>query len=106
MRKTFDKLVRDRIPEIICLSGKTCETSILSEDAYRAALLAKLVEEANEAALAGSEDLVTELADLLEVIESTIRAFGIAREAVEREQRQRRAERGGFDSRQRLLWTE
>jgi predicted house-cleaning noncanonical NTP pyrophosphatase (MazG superfamily) len=106
MRQTYDKLVRDRIPEIIRHSGKTFETSILSEYAYRAALLTKLVEEANEAALAGPEDLVTELADLLEVIDATIRAFGLTREAVERVQRQRHQERGGFDGRVQLLWTE
>ena len=106
MRKTYDKLVRDRIPEIIRADGGTCETAILVDDEYRAALLAKLVEEAQEAATAAHGELITELADLLEVIEATISAHGLSREAVEDERRRRRVERGGFKRRLRLLWTE
>jgi predicted house-cleaning noncanonical NTP pyrophosphatase (MazG superfamily) len=76
------------------------------DDEYRAALLAKLVEEAQEAANAGPRELITELADLLEVIEATISAHGLSREAVESERRRRRLERGGFEERIRFLWTE
>ena len=72
MRKTYDKLVRDRIPEIIRNTGANCETTIMVDDDDRAALLAKLVEEAQEAANSGPCELVTELADLLEVIDATI----------------------------------
>ena len=32
--KKFNKLVRDKIPEIIEVSGKICETEILSEEEY------------------------------------------------------------------------
>ena len=31
---TYNKLVRDKIPEIIEASGKTCETEILSDEEY------------------------------------------------------------------------
>ncbi len=34
MKKVYNKLVRDRIPEIIEASGKTCVTEILSEEDY------------------------------------------------------------------------
>ena len=34
MVKTYNKLVRDRIPEIIESSGKTCLTATLSDEAY------------------------------------------------------------------------
>jgi predicted house-cleaning noncanonical NTP pyrophosphatase (MazG superfamily) len=106
MRQTYDKLVRDRIPEIVHASGRTCETRTLAEDEYRAALRAKLIEEAEEAATASPGDLPSELADLLEVIEATIVAHGLARAAVEEERRQRRLERGGFELRIQLLWTD
>jgi predicted house-cleaning noncanonical NTP pyrophosphatase (MazG superfamily) len=106
VRQTYDKLVRDRIPEIIRASGRTCETTRLVDEEYQTALLAKLVEEAREAASAGPGELVTELADLLEVVEATISAHGLSREAVEEERRKRRLERGGFERRLRLLWTE
>ena len=46
MRVTYNKLVRDRIPEIIESDGHHAFTRILDGQDYRAALLAKLVEEA------------------------------------------------------------
>lgn len=106
MRKMYDKLVRDRIPDIIRESGRKCETVTFTESEYRAALLAKLVEESQEAAQAAPTELVAELADLLEVFDATIEAHGLSRAAVEREQARRRLERGGFEQRFRLLWTD
>ena len=49
MRVDYNKLVRDRIPEIIGSRGDRAVTRVLDEAAYRDALLAKLVEEAQEA---------------------------------------------------------
>lgn len=43
-----NKLVRDRIPEIIEASGRTCITEVLPNDAYIQALNAKLSEELEE----------------------------------------------------------
>ena len=49
MNKTkYDKLVRDRIPEIIRCSGRTCVTEVLSPDEYLRMLDAKLDEELAE----------------------------------------------------------
>lgn len=44
----YNKLVRDRIPEIIEASGKTCVTEILSEETYLRMVDAKLDEELAE----------------------------------------------------------
>ena len=44
-RITHHKLVRDRIPEMIEASGKTCVTRTLDDAAYLAALDQKLTEE-------------------------------------------------------------
>jgi predicted house-cleaning noncanonical NTP pyrophosphatase (MazG superfamily) len=49
MRVDYNKLVRDRIPQIIESRGDRAITRVLGEAAYRDALLAKLVEEAQEA---------------------------------------------------------
>ena len=49
MRTHFNKLVRDRIPEIIRAESRECGTETLSDGEYRAALKEKLVEEAQEA---------------------------------------------------------
>ena len=106
MRREYNKLVRDRIPEIIQNSGKRCQVETLSETEYRQALLEKLVEEAQEARQAGAGDLVTEMADLQEVIAAVLAAWQITPELVQQVQRQRHLDRGGFGSRLKLLWTE
>lgn len=61
----YDKLVRDRIPEIIRASGKTCTTEVLSDEAYLRMIDAKLDEELAEY---HQEQNLEELADLLEVL--------------------------------------
>lgn len=48
MRTTYNKLVRDRIPEIIQASGKMCSTEILPDEDYLKYLDAKLDEELAE----------------------------------------------------------
>lgn len=60
MRETSDKLVRDRIPEIIREPGKACPVVRLAAAKFQQALRQKLVMEAREAAAASAEDLVTE----------------------------------------------
>jgi predicted house-cleaning noncanonical NTP pyrophosphatase (MazG superfamily) len=106
MRKEYNKLVRDRIPEIIRHQGSECEVREMSESEYCQALLAKLIEEAQEAATAEPQELVTELADLYEVIDTIMKVYDIDRDLVLAEQEKRRIERGGFTTRIRLLWTQ
>jgi predicted house-cleaning noncanonical NTP pyrophosphatase (MazG superfamily) len=106
MRKAHNKLVRDRIPEIIQSAGKQCAAQVLSEDDYQQALRQKLIEEAYEAAVAIGDDLIKELADLYEVIDGLMLVYHVDREAVVKIQEQRRSERGGFNERLRLLWVE
>ncbi len=106
MRQEHNKLVRNGIPEMIRQAGNECEVVIMSETELTQALREKLLEEAREAAAASSENLVSELADLQEVIDALLTVYGIEREAVVQEQRRKRMERGGFEQRIRLLWTE
>ncbi|MFB2939335.1 nucleotide pyrophosphohydrolase [Aerosakkonemataceae cyanobacterium BLCC-F154] len=106
MRKEYHKLVRDKIPEIIQQSGLKCETLTLAESEYREALRQKVVEEAQEIAVAEEQNLITELADIYEVIDTIIETYGINRELIIAEQIRRRNERGGFQKRIKLLWTE
>ncbi len=106
MRQEHNKLVRDYIPEIIRQSGNHCEVAIMSEAEFSQALREKLLEEAQEAATSSPQDLVSELADLQEVIDAILPLYGISRDDVLTEQRRKRAERGGFEQRIRLLWTQ
>ncbi len=97
----YNKLVRDRIPEIIEASGKKCVCSILSDDAYLAMLDAKLNEELAEYQESKSME---ELADLLEVIRAAAAARGSSIEEVEAIRRDKAEKRGGFEK--KILLTE
>ena len=105
-RKNYNKLVRDRIPDIIRSEGRDCATEIMTESDYRRALVQKLVEEAQEVGDAPPDMLVTELADLLEVFDAVRTAHGIRQEDILVVQNERRTQRGGFDKRIRLLWAD
>ncbi len=106
MRRDYHKLVRDQIPEIIRAEGRACETEVLEAEAYRAALRAKLVEEAKEVAGAEGESLAQEVADLYEVIDALLAEHGIDRDRVLAVQQARREQRGGFARRILLRWSE
>ncbi|MFW6359716.1 MAG: hypothetical protein ACOC0N_10965, partial [Chroococcales cyanobacterium] len=106
IRQRQSKLVRDRIPEIIQQSGNSCEVKTLSNAEYQQALRDKLIEEAKEVAKANKEELGKEIADVYEVIEALIAAYGMNREEVIAKQAQIREERGGFEQKIKLLWTE
>ncbi|MFB8792180.1 MAG: nucleoside triphosphate pyrophosphohydrolase [Potamolinea sp.] len=100
-------MIRDFIPEIIHQAGNYCEVAVMSETEFRQALREKLLEESQEAAsVKTNEDLLSELADLQEVLDTISQVYGISREDILREQKRKRDERGGFDKRLRLLWTE
>ncbi len=90
----YEKLVRDRIPEILDGKGVPYEKRTASENEYKQELVKKLLEESQEFAEATS---VEELADVLEVV----RALQLLPEYVDAElvRKAKREERGGFDAR-------
>lgn len=96
MVKTYNKLVRDRIPEIIESSGKSCTTEILSDEEYLCMLDTKLDEELAEY---HKDQNIEELADLLEVIRAAMIARGYTIEDLERVRAEKAAKRGGFEKR-------
>ena len=106
MRTEHNKLVRDKIPDIIRNSGNRCETTTLSNLYYIGALREKLVEEAQEVATASPEDLPQELADVMEVMDALMAATRIEPEKAREIQKEKRSQRGGFDNKIKLLWTE
>ena len=89
----YNKLVRDRIPEIIEASGKSCVTEILSDKAYLRLVDAKLDEELAEY---HSDQNIEELADLLEVIYAAAMARGYTLEQLEVVRAEKAAKRGSF----------
>ncbi len=91
----MSKLVRDRIPEIMRREGKSPQVEELKGAQFRAALKDKLVEEALE--LHVSDDIREELADVLEVADAIIDAYGIDKAELRAIRDKKREERGGFD---------
>ena len=107
MRRTYDKLIRDRIPELMDADGVRYGVDVLDDAAFRVALLEKLVEEAGEVRAAeGRSERVIELADVLEVVEALLEVEGVGWDEVRGVQVERRASRGGFQRRLRLRWPE
>lgn len=101
--KVHNKLVRDKIPEIIEKSGKSCVTHILSEDEYIAALETKLNEEVAEYQ---ADKNLEEMADVLEVLQALCEARGYSLDELEGMRKKKTEERGGFKGRIFLEYVE
>ena len=89
----YSKLVRDRIPEIIETSGKTCVTETLSDEDYLRMIDAKLDEELAEY---HKDQNIEELADLMEVIYAAAIARGYTIEQLEKVRAEKAEKRGSF----------
>jgi predicted house-cleaning noncanonical NTP pyrophosphatase (MazG superfamily) len=104
---TYNKLVRDRIPEIMAAKGLAFETRVLDGQEFKQALLLKLIEEAGEAQAAETQDdLVGELADLAEVVLAISTAHGITAAEIEQARRDKLEKRGAFAKSLMLVWGE
>lgn len=90
--KTYNKLVRDKIPEILDKKGVTYEKRIASPEEYKTELIKKLGEEVQEFSEGGD---LEELADIIEVIEALKKLTQYTE--VEMIRLKKREERGGFD---------
>ena len=101
--KVYNKLVRDKIPEIIEADGRKCKTEILSEEAYLKMVDAKLDEELAEY---HKDQNIEELADLLEVIYAAAQARGYSVEELERVRVAKVEKRVAFQKRILLKETE
>lgn len=92
--KEYDKLVRDRIPEIIMRAGhKPSFRRVQGEELKRYAS-AKILEEAKEFSQSGELD---ELVDLLEAIYFRFQLEGILPQEAHERMAKKRHERGGFE---------
>jgi len=95
--KVYNKLVRDKIPEIINQNGELCEIKTLDKSRYFSELRVKLKEEFNEYLEAKNDvEAIEELSDVLEVIHSLSEIHGKGFEDVEKVRQKKFNERGGF----------
>ncbi|MFA9458774.1 phosphoribosyl-ATP pyrophosphohydrolase [Halalkalibacter sp. AB-rgal2] len=97
---TYNKLVRDRIPDTIEKSRKRFRAMTLDESTYEKELKVKLKEETDELLKAKlREEQVEEMADLLEVVYALGKLEGIEPGEIEHVRKKKRTERGGFEER-------
>ncbi|MBI9047649.1 MAG: nucleoside triphosphate pyrophosphohydrolase [Anaerolineaceae bacterium] len=100
MEKHYNKLIRDRIPEIIEATGKEYTVRTLDEEEYLKALQEKLQEELNEYF---ESNEVEELADILEIIHAILDYQGMRFEELEEMRVKKQEKRGGFKERLFLI---
>jgi predicted house-cleaning noncanonical NTP pyrophosphatase (MazG superfamily) len=105
MRRTlkmiqYNKLVRDKIPDIISSNGEEPITRILNDEEHKEMLDKKLLEEVKEYLESGE---VEELADILEVIRGICTIKKMSFDYVLKLMELKKEKRGGFDNKVFLI---
>lgn len=92
--KTYNKLVRDKIPEVIKKSGRACNFIVAEKEEQLELLISKLDEEVLEF----KEDKnLEELADIMEVLFGLAHNLGFSEEELMKKREEKKGERGGFN---------
>jgi len=91
--KVYNKLVRDRIPEIILKDNELPTTRILDDEEYLKELNRKLQEEINEYL---EDDNIEEMVDILEVIRAILEHKGVTYDEIEEKRIKKATKRGAF----------
>ena len=95
---SYNKLVRDNIPDIIKNNGEIPITRILNDDEYKIELEKKLYEEYQEVLNSSGKERIEELADMLEVMISLAKLEGKELEDVIEVAKVKRLKRGAFNN--------
>lgn len=94
-----NKLGRDKTLERLQADGISCESRYISGHELRLELCRKLLEEAQEVHDAhDQQEVIDELADVLEVIDGLCKAYEISMDDVLKEKAKRYETRGGFQT--------
>jgi len=96
VKQTYNKLVRDLIPDIITAKGEIPATRILNDQDFLRELDTKLQEEVNEYR---ADQNIEELADILEVIHGILDAKGVTFAELEKLRIDKAKKRGDFKKR-------
>ena len=95
-RYTYNKLVRDKIPEDIDGElGRKCKYRILDDTEYLKELNRKVLEEANEFI---EENSIEELGDLIEVINAIMKLKGYNMKEVEKVMKSKEYKKGAYNN--------
>lgn len=102
----YNKLCRDKIPEIIRAKGFDCEVREMDDEEYRREIVRKVFEEAS--GVSNHDDhahLVSEVADVIITLEALKRAFNISEEEMHSAVVKNLAEKGSYDRHLYLSWS-
>ena len=91
---SYDKLVRDKIPQIIEASGKSCDIEIVNNDVALEYLYKKLNEEVNELL---TDKNLDEVADVMEVLFAIASKYGYSEQDLLDKRNEKKNSRGGFE---------
>lgn len=94
--KIYNKLVRDRIPEIIEETGKKFYCHTAEEEEYLKTIKDKINEEVEEFY---ENPCVEEMADILEVLNALRDYYGFSEDEVEKARMEKNRKRGAFKNR-------
>ena len=102
----YNKLIRDKIPEKIRRNGGDYKIKKLSQRAFEIELLKKVGEESSGLVVSKSkEELVSELADIIAVIEEIKKVKHITSKQILKALKENFARKGGFNRKLFLLWS-
>lgn len=102
----YNKLCRDKIPQIIKDKGFDCHVRVVDHDEYKREIVRKVFEEASGVSNhVDHEDLVAEIADLLITLDSVKKEFGVTDQEVEGAIQKSLEEKGAYDERLYLSWS-
>ncbi len=107
MTKKYNKLIRDRILEIIKAAGERPSWRILNKKEYLREIKKKILEEAKELTGAkNKKEIINEIVDIQELIDILISEFSLTKPAIKRQQKIKNKKRGGFKKKLFLIKTE
>ena len=107
MIKKYNKLIRDRILEIIEADGEKPYFRILNKKEYLKEIKKKIIEEARELTKAkNKKEIINEIVDTQELIDVLILELGLTKLNIQKQQKVKNKKRGGFKKRLFLIKTE
>ncbi|MBF2056731.1 MAG: hypothetical protein IGQ45_05780 [Cyanobacterium sp. T60_A2020_053] len=100
----YNKLIRDKIPDILSKNNLQYNIDNFSDHEYQQALKDKLLEEVQELLISkNSQEIEEEIADIYEVLDSLIDIFGLNQEKIKDIQVQKRIDKGSFRANIKLV---
>jgi len=106
MKKVYNKLIRDKIPEIISADNEIPQIRKLQQSEFRKELKKKVSEEAQELVHATRKtDILNEIVDIQELLDWLANEFKITKSEIKKYQNEKNKKRGSFKKKLFLIET-